>query len=77
MSLLRHGEIYHFDESASSEGAIPADRALSHPRNDEFPAGYSSVGCSPAVPTSASPAGAIFLEAVPQAKHFAVNGKLE
>src|ERR1039457_6832194 len=52
MSFLRHGEIYHFDE-----GAIPADHALAHP-NDEFPAGYSLAGCTPAEPASASPAGA-------------------
>src|ERR1035438_4390528 len=51
MSFLRHGEIYHFDE-----GAIPADHALAH-RNDEFPAGYSLAGCTPAEPASASPAG--------------------
>ncbi len=54
MSFLRHGEIYHFDE-----GAIPADHALAH-RNDEFPAGYSLAGCTPAEPASASPAGAHF-----------------
>jgi hypothetical protein len=51
MSFLRHGEIYHFDG-----GAIPQDRAPAH-RNDEFPAGYSLAGCSPAWPASASPAG--------------------
>jgi hypothetical protein len=51
MSFLRHGEIYHFDE-----GEIPQDHALAH-RNDEFPAGYSSAGCTPAEPASASPAG--------------------
>ena len=54
MSFLRHAEIYHFDE-----GAIPPDRALAH-RNDEFPAGYSLAGCTPAEPASASPAGAHF-----------------
>jgi len=51
MSFLRHGEIYHFDE-----GAISHDRAPAH-RNDEFPAGYSLAGCTPAEPASASPAG--------------------
>jgi hypothetical protein len=45
---------------ACREGAIPADHAPAH-RNDESPAGYSSAGCSPAVPASASPAGAILL----------------
>jgi hypothetical protein len=51
MSFLRHGKIYHFDE-----GAIPRDHALPH-RNDEFPAGYSLAGCTPAEPASASPVG--------------------
>src|SRR5208282_5122492 len=52
MSLLRHGEIY-----PSDGGAIDIDRAPAH-RWDEFPAGYSLAGCSPAEPASASPAGA-------------------
>jgi len=43
MSFLRHGEIYPFDE-----GVIAQDHALAH-RTDEFPAGYSSAGCTPAV----------------------------
>ncbi len=56
MSFLRPGEIYPFDE-----GGIPPrqDHALAH-RNEEFPAGYSLVGCTPAEPASASPAGAHF-----------------
>ena len=70
MSFLRHGKIYHFDE-----GAIPADHALAH-RTDEFPAGYSSVGCAPAEPTSASPAAASMLLSILDAKNFAANGKL-
>ena len=51
MSFLRHGEIYRFDA-----GASPAANAPAH-RLDEFPAGYSLAGCSPAEPASASPAG--------------------
>jgi hypothetical protein len=70
MSFLRHREIYHFDE-----GAIPQDHALAH-RNDEFPAGYSSVSCSPALPTSASPANAIMVWFTSAAKNFAANGNL-
>jgi hypothetical protein len=70
MSFSRHGEIYHFDE-----GAILADHALAH-RTDEFPAGYSSAGGSPAVPASASPAAAIIRWSIPYAKIFAANGKL-
>jgi hypothetical protein len=75
MSFLRHGEIYPCDEGDYGEGAIPSDHALAH-RNDEFPAGYSSAGCSPALPASALPAGAIILEYFSYAKKFAVNGKL-
>jgi len=70
MSFLRHGEIYH-----CGEGAIPQDHALAH-RNDESPAGYSSAGCSPAEPASASPASAILLRWFSLAKVFAANGKL-
>ncbi len=50
MSFLRHREIY-----PSDGGAIALDRAPAH-RLDEFPAGYSLAGCSPAEPASASPA---------------------
>src|ERR1022692_5041891 len=76
MSFLRHGEIYHFDDGASSEGVIPADHALAPHRNDEFPAGYSSAGCSPAAPASASPAGASLLALILNAKNFAASGNL-
>ena len=51
MSFLRHQEIF-----PSDGGASPAANASAH-RLDEFPAGYSSAGCSPALPASASPAG--------------------
>lgn len=44
MRFLRHGEIYPFDEGA-----------LAH-RTDEFRAGCSLAGCTPAEPASASPA---------------------
>ena len=73
MSFLRHGEIYHCGEG--DEGATLQDRAPAH-RNDEFPAGYSSAGCSPALPASASPASAIMLGFILIAKIFAANGKL-
>jgi len=77
MSFFRHEEIYHFDEGHGKEGAIPPQRhhAPTH-RTDEFPAGYSSAGCSPAVPASASPASAILLELILNAKDFAANGIL-
>ena len=75
MSFFRQGEIYPCGEGDYGEGATPKDHALAH-RNDEFPAGYSSAGCSPAEPASASPASAILLESILNAKGFAVNGKL-
>src|ERR1043166_7990351 len=51
MSFHRHWEIF-----PSDKGATLLSYALAH-RLDEFPAGYSSAGCSPASPASASPAG--------------------
>jgi len=49
MSFPRHREIFPSDEGANLAANAPAHRL------DEFPAGYSSVGCSPAEPASASP----------------------
>jgi hypothetical protein len=49
MSLGRHWEIYPNHRSAGSTADAPV-----HP-SDEFPAGYSLTGCSPAL-VSASPA---------------------
>src|ERR1019366_4121162 len=59
MSFLRHGEIYRTISSASAPlpGRPREDRSRPH-RRDEFPAGYSLAGCTPAVPASASPADA-------------------
>ncbi len=51
MSFMRHQEIF-----PSDGGDSPAANAPAH-RLDEFPAGYSLAGCSPAWPASASPAG--------------------
>jgi hypothetical protein len=50
MSLGRHWEIYPNDRSADPSADAPAHLS------DEFPAGYSLTGCSPAAPASASPA---------------------
>jgi hypothetical protein len=52
MSFLRHEEIYRSDVGKTERGSH-AD-PFRH-RFDEFPAGYSLAGCSPAVPTAASP----------------------
>jgi 2,3-dihydroxybenzoate decarboxylase len=51
MSFPRHREIFPSDGGASLAASAPAHRL------DEFPAGYSSAGCSPAWPAFASPAG--------------------
>ena len=51
MSFPRHRKIFPSDGGAS----LRAD-ASTH-RLDEFPAGYSLAGCSPALPASASPTG--------------------
>src|SRR5439155_3399058 len=62
MSFRRHGEIYRSDEKAARSLPGRPPHCTSRPpqphRLDEFPAGYSLAGCSPALPASASPAGA-------------------
>jgi hypothetical protein len=55
MSFFRHGEIYRPMDSRNVPGRSWHDRPRPH-RYDEFPAGYSSAGCAPAEPASASPA---------------------
>jgi hypothetical protein len=77
MSFLRHGEIYRSDvglrikdwgRTAASRQSAPGpaigthreEHVLAH-RLDESPAGYSSAGCAPAEPASASPTEAILL----------------
>src|ERR1022692_2168041 len=75
MSFFRHEEIYHCGEGESGEGAILASHAPAH-RSDESPAGYSSAGCSPAVPASASPASAIIVGFISYAKELTANGTL-
>src|SRR5262249_6101585 len=51
MSFLRHQEIFPSDGGANLTANTPAHRL------DEFPAGYSLAGCSPAWPASTSPTG--------------------
>jgi hypothetical protein len=55
MSFFRHEEIYRPMDSGNVPGRPWHDRPRPH-RFDEFPAGYSSAGCAPAEPASASPA---------------------
>ena len=57
MSFFRHGEIYRPMDRQNVPGRSCHDRPRPH-RYDEFPASYSSAGCAPAEPASASPAEA-------------------
>ena len=57
MSFFRHEEIYRPMDVRIVPGRPAQDRPRPH-RYDEFPAGYSSAGCAPAKPASASPAEA-------------------
>jgi hypothetical protein len=57
MSFFRHREIYRSDVESKEKGS-PQPGSPDH-RLDESPAGYSSAGCSPAEPASASPTGTI------------------
>jgi hypothetical protein len=70
MSFLRHAEIYRSDgrEKAEEAGASSAHRL------DEFPAGYSWAGCSPAEPACASPTSFSVSGPVHQANEFTANG---
>jgi putative transposase len=54
MSFFRHEEIYQSDMGFLIQGK-PAETGSPPHRLDESPAGYSSAGCSPAEPASASP----------------------
>lgn len=56
MSFFRHGEIYRSDRPRTTKAEAAWKAALRDHRSDESPAGYSSAGCSPAAPASASPA---------------------
>ena len=72
MGFLRHEEIYRSDKEArSGERAAPGAH-----RFDEFPAGYSLAGCSPAEPASASPAGYSIGEKDGAGNLFPANGNL-
>jgi len=90
MSFLRHGEIYRSDESYSGRGRN-ATHCQSAPRpgrqarrkmraslivHDEFPVGYSSAGCSPAEPASASPTAPSMRWADSTGNRMPANGNL-
>ena len=63
MSFFRHEEIYRPDDLKKLTGSN-LDSAPQTIGIDESPTGYSSVGCSPAEPTSASPIGTIVQNSV-------------
>ena len=75
MSFFRHREIYQSDVEREPAAAPLGRRCRAH-RADESPAGYSSAGCSPAEPASASPARLILQRQHPLAKKFPANGNL-
>ena len=54
MSFFRHREIYPSDVASNLNGELAETGSPDH-RLDESPTGYSSAGCSPAEPASASP----------------------
>jgi transposase InsO family protein len=59
MSFSRHGEIYRWGKpDPQTDGELDRLSSPAHPI-DESPTGYSSLGCSPAEPNSASPAEAM------------------
>jgi len=66
MSFKRHREIY-------PPMRAQLCRAPAH-RRDEFPAGYSSAGCSPAEPASASPAKLSVGGPIRRDNNFSANG---
>ena len=68
MSFLRHRESY------PSDGGVSIEADASAHRSDEFPAGYSLAGCSPAEPASASPTGTSMPRLSAKANYFAANG---
>ncbi len=73
MSFLRHEEIYRSDVAKRLGGndlcGLPALIGC-----DEFPAGYSLAGCSPAEPASASPVANDSLQWQAPRKNFSANG---
>jgi putative transposase len=54
MSFFRHREVYQSDAASKAKGK-PVETGPPDHRFDESPTGYSSAGCSPAEPASASP----------------------
>jgi hypothetical protein len=72
MSFLRHQEIY--SDGPKTETPEKTNAASPATHRNEYPAGYSLAGCSPAEPASASPAGLILQQELPFAKDDPANG---
>ena len=71
MSFERHEEIYPNNRGADPKADAPAHRL------DEFPAGYSLTGCSPALPASASPARVDYAFSSAQLRGFSVTREVD
>ena len=90
MSFPRHEEIYRSDTPSKGWGRRAASRwSAPEPSRkarrkeraplivrDEFPVGYSSTGCSPAEPASASPTALRMPEGLAAGKQLPANGNL-
>jgi hypothetical protein len=73
MSFLRHGEIYPDAVCLTGTGELPTTPQT---HRNEFPAGYSLAGCSPAEPASASPTALILQPFIPFVDTISANGHL-
>jgi len=71
MSFLRHREIYSDVQTTEVPGRAEPSPAT---HRNEFPAGYSLAGCSPAEPAAASPAGLVLQQEPPFVKKTTANG---
>src|SRR5712691_10594740 len=77
MSFLRHREIYRSDAVPKPSAPRSGLRTPPRPhRLDEFPAGYSLAGCSPAEPASASPTSRSMRYLVLADNGLSANGNL-
>jgi hypothetical protein len=65
------GKSFQNDRGVDSKTDAPAHRL------DEFPAGYSLTGCSPAEPAFASPAGVDYASGPAQVRGIRGRGKKE
>ena len=71
MSFLRHRKSIPMAPNRKRQERTTPSPAT---HRNEFPAGYSLAGCSPAEPASASPADLVLKQELPVAKENAANG---